>query len=692
MERRNRLLEELGARRFRGRTNGPLTLHLSRSGALENAGIALHPIYGFAWLPGTGVKGMVRAWAETVWKPAQSDRTGAEERTGADERIQVAFGTGSRAGRIAFHDAWPTEWPRLEADIANTHHPKYYGGEDDPGDWEDPKPIHFLAVAPGTGFDFAISDRTPTDDGLVELAMEWLRSALAHAGAGAKTAAGYGRIVPVEGPRPPAPARIERREHELELVTPAFLAGANQGKQDCDLRPATLRGLLRWWWRTMHAGRLGRRHLLELETAIWGNAETGSAVSIAVEALGNDEPEHYRLRHGDKPDFADRNDLELPGGGRDKKVTQGLFYLSYGMDEGRDDRRSRWFRGPGARWRLTLTARDGRWRPLPERPVCRIPERPVCRIPGRLVMEQAEAALWLLTRFGGAGSRSRKGFGSFTEVEVQSVRSVEECLASAKKLRGECGLDDAGKADAPSLKASLTTKSVPTPWRNPWTALDQVGYVFQSFAKSGLQDRERMALGLPRRVGGHPLSGPKGKRHASPAHWSFSRRSDGTLTVRVIAFPAARLPDERTSRKVLSRLLHHAEQDLAERIRDKPGIGQRKPKAARDTGSRREADSSGLPEAGARVPAVLLQKRTKKSGWMAQTGAGFEGSIFNSGEVPSDARPGQEVELIVKSSSRQGLQFEWPSPAVEGRLAARRKKPGKPRGKDRSRGGPRPRR
>ena len=687
MERRNRVLEELGARRFHGRTNGPLTLHLSRSGALENAGIALHPIYGFAWLPGTGVKGMVRAWAETVWAPAQSDRAEAKE------RIRAVFGTGSRAGgssagRIAFHDAWPTEWPRLETDIANSHHPKYYAGKDDPGDWENPRPIHFLAVSAGTGFDFAISDRTPTDDGLVELAMEWLRSALAHAGAGAKTAAGYGRIVPVEGPRPPAPGRIERREHELELVTPAFLAGANQGKQDCDLRPATLRGLLRWWWRTMHAGRLGHKDLLQLETAVWGNAETGSAVSIAVEALGNDEPEHYRFRGS--PDFTAKNDLERPGGGRDKKVTQGLFYLSYGMDEGRD-RRSRWFRRPGARWRLTLTARDGRWRPLPERPVCRIPERPVCRIPGRLVMEQAEAALWLLTRFGGAGSRSRKGFGSFTEVEVQSVRSIEECLASGRKLRQKCGLDDAGKADAPSLKASLMTKSVPTPWRNPWTALDQVGYVFQSFAKSGLPDRERLALGLPRRVGGHPLSGPKGDRHASPAHWSFSRRSDGTLTVRVIAFPAARLPDEGTSRKVLSRLLRHAEQDLAQRIRDKPGIGQHQPMAARDAGSRREADSSGLPEAGARVPAVLLKGRTRKGGWRARTN-GLEGPIFNSEEVPSDARPEQEVELIVKSSSRQGIQFEWPSPAVEDRLAARRKKPRKLSGEDRRRGRPRPRR
>lgn len=39
---------------FRAETVGPFTLHLARASALENAGICLHPIYGFVYLPGTG--------------------------------------------------------------------------------------------------------------------------------------------------------------------------------------------------------------------------------------------------------------------------------------------------------------------------------------------------------------------------------------------------------------------------------------------------------------------------------------------------------------------------------------------------------------------------------------------------------------------------------------------------------------
>jgi len=69
--RRSTALGLLGAKSFRCQTTGPLTLHLARASALENAGICLHPIYGFTYFPGSGLKGMARAFAETVWLPGQ---------------------------------------------------------------------------------------------------------------------------------------------------------------------------------------------------------------------------------------------------------------------------------------------------------------------------------------------------------------------------------------------------------------------------------------------------------------------------------------------------------------------------------------------------------------------------------------------------------------------------------------------
>ncbi|MFH1575059.1 MAG: type III-B CRISPR module RAMP protein Cmr6, partial [Acidobacteriota bacterium] len=239
-------LRALTTETFSAVTTGPLTLHLARASVLENAGICLHPLYGFTYLPGTGLKGMARAYAETVWKAVQADRRKAED------SILAVFGNESgepraerqHVGFIVFHDAWPHEWPKLVVDIVNCHHPKYYGGSDGPGDWENPVPVYFLAVPDGVKFSFALSKvRSDVLDEFLGLAREWLVGALEHAGAGAKTAAGYGvfKIIAEAETDKRVSERVRevwtgalsggtRAEFEtvLELVSPAFLAGASQ--------------------------------------------------------------------------------------------------------------------------------------------------------------------------------------------------------------------------------------------------------------------------------------------------------------------------------------------------------------------------------------------------------------------------------------------------------------------------------
>ncbi len=263
-----------------------VTLHLARASGLENAGIHVHPVYGFACLPGSWLQGMARAYAETVWWPGQPDPAVARERiravfgwatgTGRDAaQPDGADAAGSQAGAIVYHEAWPTTWPRLQPDIVNNHRAAYYGGTNDPGDWEDPVPVYFLSVAAGAVFDFAVSPRAGNEDSdsdLAALAIEWLQAALMHEGAGAKTHAGYDRFMLEDRPAP-APPKPTRRiaMHTLTLMTPAFFAGAQQSHKDCDLLPATLRGLLRWWWRTMHAAHLDCQDLRRLETAVWDN-------------------------------------------------------------------------------------------------------------------------------------------------------------------------------------------------------------------------------------------------------------------------------------------------------------------------------------------------------------------------------------------------------------------------------------
>ena len=618
LARRDDTLQSLKAQRLRMTTRGSLTLHLSRSGALENAGIALHPVYGFVYLPGSGIKGLARAWAETVWAPAQHQIEEAFGWSPGSERhktwrpSELELRKDAAAGRLVFHDAWPVRWPRLIVDVINNHHDKYYKGQDDPGDWEDPTLVYFLAVGGGEEFEFAISDRRPANDGLLEEACGWLKEALITEGAGAKTAAGYGRFKPTEGEPSAAlssdfaKAGFASESFDLKLVTPAFLAGADQKREDCDLRPATLRGLLRWWWRTMHAAHLDRDTLKRLETAVWGDAESGSPVRIAVDSTGGHAPSLYDHKDGFQPkqDFKRQNDLGKP---LNKKTTQGLFYASYGMDDDRKTNKKRWYRPAEMQWSVRIDARRGWLLPKDDH------ERPIEITPANL-LRQAVASLWLLCRFGGVGSKGRKGFGSFEDIQIAGIADVEGCKNLAQKFRKAYQLPaQADKGHSPAIE-TIKTLEIQTPWYNPWTALDQLGYAVQAFAQKYAHKEEKKALGLPRKIHG-PLSYPighqsqrpethkppkelsakKGKRHAAPVHYHLAKSGDGKLVIRAAAFPAHYLPSFGESERMLDELLEFLDTQLKRRAKEQEHIGQRAPERQR-AGSR-AALSSPIEEA-----------------------------------------------------------------------------------------------
>ena len=693
-ERRAGMLDALGARRIRARTTGPLTLQLARASGLENAGIHLHPVYGFCCLPGSGIKGMTRAWAETVWKPEESDS--------CEEAIVAAFGRASErgapngspavassAGALVFHDAWPLEWPRLERDIVNNHHQKYYGGDDDPGDWEDPAPVYFIAVPAGVEFDFAVSLRLPGADcqGLLEQAVAWLAGALLHEGAGAKTNAGYGRFELLQEPEPPRPERARRvARHTLTLATPGFLAGARQNEGDCDLRPATLRGLLRWWWRTMHAQHLGRKALLELETSVWGSAKHGAALALSLRRSKVRAPRPFAYKDGFKlkGDFAREHGISSPSRKGVRTTIQGLFYASYGMADGG---RQRWYVPAGAEWQVTLSARDGRWRDV--------------RLPAEQVLKQAQAALWLLCRHGAVGSKARKGFGSLNDIDLDWVEGRDDCVREAADLRSRLEIGGPEGMQTPSLE-EMRGAVCTTRWTNEWYAMDQVGAIYQDVVKA-VKAADRAAFGLPRRNA--VVRGVK--RHASPLHWSLSRSHGGTFQVRLSVFPAPKLEKGEGGgpSQTLNDAFERAKKLLEERAKEvgsssgaggpsgpRGGRGGRRRSSARQPSAspppfdgappkRRE----GLPRGGDRVDVNLIEEKTKKGGWKFRHEAtGLEGSFVNSADVPSTAMAGQAVPVIVQFANEREMSARWPEPGDPGPKRAGGPKSGGP-GRRRSR-------
>ncbi|QDV33703.1 type III-B CRISPR module RAMP protein Cmr6 [Tautonia plasticadhaerens] len=691
LRRRDAMLDAAEVVRWDRETAGPLTLHLARASALENAGLCLHPIYGFTFLPGSGLKGLARAYAETVWRPGQPDDAAAA--TDIERIFGFIRGTGDEgaaAGTVIFHDAWPASWPRLMVDIVNNHHFGYYRGEDWPGDWESPSMVYFLAVPPGQTFSFALGKRRgDVDVRLLGLARAWLDGGLTHLGCGAKTAAGYGHFAP-QANEPPMPSGPNRTGFSaaMTLESPAFLAGARQEADDCDLRPATLRGLLRWWWRTLHAGALSQTQLRDLEAAIWGNTAAGSVVQLQVESqrpgsLLYDKSARIDMRSGEKG-----GPYGIPGADP-RKTTQGLWYASFGMHDGG---RRRFVVEPGAAWTIRLTARTNK--ALREHGLG--PDD---------VLDQARAALWLLCRYGGVGSKARKGFGSLSAGGLDEM-DLDHCREASRRFRRGMGLPEderPGVAESPAL-CDLVAEEIEAefPWDDVWPVLDQVGFAWQGFAKRFAHDHDqegqlvptwsgrdaptgytKASLGVPRRMDGGDRRWA-GERHASPVHIHVERAGGGAHRVRVIAFAAPRLPTRESSVTFLRAFLDHLRDDLRRRSRLPPrssrpgpsgrggrpgpvgggGFGQRRDAGAARTrgelhgGPAPAAPPRGHPKAGDRVEATLLPERTKKGGWKARhEPTGLSGPIVDSAKVPSDKEPGNVMTLIVHAVGAREMTF-----------------------------------
>jgi len=175
-----RLIDERGGRFAIFTTESRFVTGLGRSHPVEN-GFAWHPTLGTPYLPGSSVKGLVRAWARLDADPSPPCET-----------IRRLLGDHGKAGGVSFLDAVPIAPVQLAADVMTPH----YAGwtvKEAPGDWCSPTPIPFLVAAAGTPFLFGVLPGSAGADD-VRVVMSWLCSALTWNGAGAKTAVGYGRF------------------------------------------------------------------------------------------------------------------------------------------------------------------------------------------------------------------------------------------------------------------------------------------------------------------------------------------------------------------------------------------------------------------------------------------------------------------------------------------------------------------
>lgn len=191
-------------------TTGPFITGMGLEHPVEN-GFLWHHTLGVPYLPGSSIKGMMRAWAEE-W---------CEETDAADRLFGSGGDDGAHAGCLIVFDALPTGPVKLMAEVITPHTGDWRITEtpekSPPADWVSPVPIPFLAVAPGAEFQFALAVRQGSKDGDLKKAYDFLEQALEWIGAGAKTAVGFGRFLSKE-----TIAKLQAEERErirIEQIT-----------------------------------------------------------------------------------------------------------------------------------------------------------------------------------------------------------------------------------------------------------------------------------------------------------------------------------------------------------------------------------------------------------------------------------------------------------------------------------------
>jgi CRISPR-associated protein Cmr6 len=163
-------------------TAGPLAIGLGNESPLE-VGLSIHHTYGVPYLPGSALKGLLSRAADHYGLSAKHK--------------EILFGSMKNAAHLVYWDGWlePSSTQPFQHDVITVHHPEYYsskGKDIYPTDFDDPNPVSFLSVKPGSRFCIVLSSESEGALEWLNLAGEILKYALEKMGLGAKTNSGYG--------------------------------------------------------------------------------------------------------------------------------------------------------------------------------------------------------------------------------------------------------------------------------------------------------------------------------------------------------------------------------------------------------------------------------------------------------------------------------------------------------------------
>ena len=249
-----------------------------------------HPVFGVPYIPASSLKGAARAWA----------RNNGESKGEISKILGILEGKVAQVAKVEFLDAFPTK-ECLSVDVAT---PQWTWQNDHVIYKPEPHPLLTLE---SPQIVIGLCPTKPENEKYIPMVKEWLENAL-KSGIGSRVSSGYGRALGQTS------GSSHKKSYSFELWTQGMYGSEppsreNSWKGQPEFRPTAIRGILRYWFRSLALSFYEPAISQELEDRIFGKLSQQGMASIGVvcNPASREDPYQYAgniyLEAKDKPTF-----------------------------------------------------------------------------------------------------------------------------------------------------------------------------------------------------------------------------------------------------------------------------------------------------------------------------------------------------------------------------------------------------
>jgi CRISPR-associated protein Cmr1 len=262
---------------------------------------------------------------------------------------------------------------------------------------------------------------------------------------------------------------MNSKTYTIQVITPIFGGGVKAGENDTvtPIRPSSIRGHLRFWWRATCGARFEKvAQLFDREGEIWGTSDSPSPVTIRVS-----QPDTILIGQRKASDFY----------GFSSKYGPESYVLFPARDKGSPLIKE------GFTFQLEIN-----WLSQEKLQHLRDQENAYLRKENKPqkaekiddISHDVEAAIWAWTNFGGIGSRTRRGCGALfcQETAPKDIASIGKWYQDHLLT---CGLDQQHQRAWPTLPANILIGSTDGKPVDQWAEVIEVMRMFRQGAGIG---------------------------------------------------------------------------------------------------------------------------------------------------------------------------------------------------------------